>query len=64
VEQPVHRLTWAISTAMNLICKGYDVGNAFAEAPTAGTTNISILYETGRTVLTMVGGAFRKGSDP
>jgi hypothetical protein len=33
VEQPVHRLTWAISAAMNLICKGYDVGNAFAEAP-------------------------------
>jgi hypothetical protein len=33
VEQPVHRLTWAISAALNLICKGYDVGNAFAEAP-------------------------------
>jgi hypothetical protein len=33
VEQPVHRLTWAISAAMNLICNGYDVGNAFAEAP-------------------------------
>jgi hypothetical protein len=33
VEQPFHRLTWAISAAMNLICKGYDVGNAFAEAP-------------------------------
>ena len=32
VEQPVHRLTWAISAAMNLICKGYDVGNAVAEA--------------------------------
>jgi hypothetical protein len=29
VEQPVHRLTWAISAAMNLICKGYDVGNTF-----------------------------------
>jgi hypothetical protein len=37
VEQPVHRLTWAISAAMNLICKGYDVGNSFAEvlAPTS-----------------------------
>ena len=33
VEQPVHRLTWAISAALNLHCKGYDVGNAFAEAP-------------------------------
>jgi hypothetical protein len=33
VEQPVHWLTRAISAAMNLICKGYDVGNAFAEAP-------------------------------
>jgi hypothetical protein len=33
VEQPVHRLTWAISAALNLICEGYDVGNAFAEAP-------------------------------
>ena len=33
VEQPIHRLTWAISAAMNFYCKGYDVGNAFAEAP-------------------------------
>jgi hypothetical protein len=33
VEQPVHQLTWAISAALNLICKGYNVGNAFAEAP-------------------------------
>ena len=33
VEQPIHRLTWAISAALNLYCKGYDVGNAFAEAP-------------------------------
>ena len=33
VEQPIHCLTWAISAALNLYCKGYDVGNAFAEAP-------------------------------
>ena len=33
VEQPIHQLTWAISAAMNLYCKGYDAGNAFAEAP-------------------------------
>ena len=33
VEQPTHRLTWAISAALNLYCKGYDVDNAFAEAP-------------------------------
>ena len=33
VEQPVHRLTWALSAALNLKCVGYDVGNAFAEAP-------------------------------
>ena len=33
VEQPIHRLTWVISAALNLYCKGYDVGNAFAEAP-------------------------------
>ena len=33
VEQPIHRLIWAIMTALNLYCKGYDVGNAFAEAP-------------------------------
>ena len=32
VEQPIHWLTWAISTALGLTCKGYDVGNAFAEA--------------------------------
>ena len=32
MEQPVRRLTWAISAAMNLICKGYNVGNAFTEA--------------------------------
>ena len=33
VEQPIHRLTWAISAALGLICKEYDVENAFAEAP-------------------------------
>jgi hypothetical protein len=33
VEQPVHQSTWAISAAMSLQCKGYDVGKAFAEAP-------------------------------
>ena len=38
VEQPVHRLTWALltwalSAALNLKCVGYDVGNALAEAP-------------------------------
>ena len=33
LEQPTHRLTWAISAALGLVCKGYDVGNAFAEAP-------------------------------
>ena len=33
VKQPIHRLTWAISAALNLYCKGYDVGNAFVEAP-------------------------------
>jgi hypothetical protein len=53
VEQPFHRLTWAMSAAMNLICKGYDVGN---------TTNISILYEVWCAVSTMVGGASWKRS--
>ena len=33
LEQPTHRLTWAISAALGLICKGYDIRNAFAEAP-------------------------------
>jgi len=33
VEQPIHRLTWALSAALNLTVRGYDVGNAFAEAP-------------------------------
>ena len=33
VEQPIHRLTWSISAAQNLYCKGYDVGNAFSKAP-------------------------------
>ena len=32
-EQPIHQLTWAISASLNLYCKGYDVGNAFPEAP-------------------------------
>ena len=31
VEQPVHRLIKVISAAVDLICKGYDVGNASAE---------------------------------
>ena len=33
VEEPIHCLTWAISAALNLYCKGCDVRNAFAEAP-------------------------------
>ena len=32
IEQPIHWLTWVISAAFNLVCKGYNVGNAFAEA--------------------------------
>ena len=32
VEQPVHRLIRVISAAMDLICKGCDVGNVFVEA--------------------------------
>ena len=33
VEQPIHRLTWEISAALNLYCKEYNVGNALVEAP-------------------------------
>jgi hypothetical protein len=33
VEQPIHRLAWAISAAIIYICIGCDVSNAFAEAP-------------------------------
>ena len=33
VEQPAHRLTWALAAALDLIYIRYDVGNAFAEAP-------------------------------
>lgn len=33
VEQPAHRLTWALVAALNYIAIGADVGNAFAEAP-------------------------------
>ena len=33
VEQPIHCLTWAISAALNLVCKDCDVGIAFVEAP-------------------------------
>ena len=33
VKQPIHQLTWAILAALNLYCKGYDVGNAFVEVP-------------------------------
>ena len=32
VEQPVHWLIKVISAAVDLICKGYDVGNASVEA--------------------------------
>jgi hypothetical protein len=32
VEQPSHRLTWALVAALNYIAIGADVGNAFAEA--------------------------------
>ena len=32
LEQPAHRLTWAISAGLNYISIGCDVGNAFAEA--------------------------------
>ena len=33
VEQPVHRLTWAIIAALNYVGLGCDISNAFAEAP-------------------------------
>jgi hypothetical protein len=33
VEQPAHRLTWALIAALNYIGLGVDIGNAFAEAP-------------------------------
>jgi hypothetical protein len=33
VEQPAHRLTWALIAALNFIGLGVDIGNAFAEAP-------------------------------
>ena len=29
----VHQLTWTISTALNLYCKGYHIENSSAEAP-------------------------------
>ena len=29
----MHRLMSALSAALGLICKGYNVGNAYAEAP-------------------------------
>jgi hypothetical protein len=33
VEQPAHRLMWALIAALNFVSLGIDVGNAFAEAP-------------------------------
>ena len=33
VQQPIHHLTWIISAALKLYCKGCDIGNLFAEAP-------------------------------
>jgi hypothetical protein len=33
VEQPAHRLMWALLAALNFVGLGIDVGNAFAEAP-------------------------------
>jgi hypothetical protein len=33
VDQPAHRLFWAVVAALNLIATGIDVANAFAEAP-------------------------------
>jgi hypothetical protein len=33
VEQPIHRLAWAITAGINYISIGCDVSNAFAEAP-------------------------------
>ena len=32
VEQPIQQLTYAIAAVTNLVCKGYDVRDAFAEA--------------------------------
>ena len=34
LKQPTHCLTWAILAALGLICKGYNAGNTFTEAPT------------------------------
>ena len=33
VAQPIHHFTWAISVALNLVCKDYDDDNVFVEAP-------------------------------
>ena len=33
VDQSCHRLTWALSAALDNICIGYDLANAYAEAP-------------------------------
>ena len=38
VKQPIQRLTYAISTAMNMVCKECDVGNTFAKAPSQNVT--------------------------
>lgn len=34
VKQPIQAIIWTTFAVLNLICKGYDVGNSFAEAPT------------------------------
>ena len=43
VKQPICQLTWAISVALNLYCKGCDIGNAFAEAP--APVNLIFMYQ-------------------
>jgi Reverse transcriptase (RNA-dependent DNA polymerase) len=42
VEQPIHHLAWAITAAINYICLGCDVSNAFAEAP--GPNKLFYMY--------------------
>ena len=61
VEQPIHRLMWAIMASINYIGLGADVSNAFAEAT---PTERPFLHGSRRPIHRLVGQLPRQSTHP
>ena len=67
VEQPIHRLMWAIMASINYIGLGADVSNAFAEAPplkTLSSWKLTPNSSTGGSIASAIHPSPKDGSFP